>query len=246
MEFLTVLDPPQQVVDETARRMPLTEQDEERQRERARDYLAEESAKWMPDRSGVHAEVSFGDPTDEILRQARDRGASLIAIASHGRGAVGRWRFGSVADRLTRMTSLPLFIVRPTDAEVEINHHKIGRLLVALDGFDRAPRCVPVVKAISVHANLPVHLPTVLPSADAMLLPAPWKGPPVAQVHMLDAFSEALERENANLGRIAEELSEAGFDATWSIEVGEPFDEIQKRATHNTVIAITTPCPHRI
>lgn len=43
----------------------------------------------------------------------------LLALTSHGRGGLGRWAFGSVADRLVRGSKLPLLILRTSESEAE-------------------------------------------------------------------------------------------------------------------------------
>ncbi len=46
-------------------------------------------------------------------------GNDLIAISTHGRGAVERWVMGSVTERLLNTTKLPMLIVRPQKIEEE-------------------------------------------------------------------------------------------------------------------------------
>src|SRR3712207_4548473 len=43
--------------------------------------------------------VAEGEPDEEIVAAAARRAVQMIGMASHGRGAVGRAIFGSVADR---------------------------------------------------------------------------------------------------------------------------------------------------
>ena len=55
-----------------------------------------------------------GEPVaDAILAAAREAGADLIAVATHGRGGLPRVALGSIADKLIRAATLPLLIVRP-------------------------------------------------------------------------------------------------------------------------------------
>ena len=56
----------------------------------------------------AHTIVGHGDPATEIVRVAKDEGAGLIVIATHG--ATG-WRhlvFGSVAEKVVRLAQLPV------------------------------------------------------------------------------------------------------------------------------------------
>jgi len=60
----------------------------------------------------LHEHVAFGKPADEILRVARELGAQLIVIGSHGRDAVGHLLLGSVAERVVRNASCPVVVVK--------------------------------------------------------------------------------------------------------------------------------------
>lgn len=53
-----------------------------------------------------------GEPASEILDLAANRGADLIALATHGRSGLSRWALGSVAERVLRSSELPLLLVR--------------------------------------------------------------------------------------------------------------------------------------
>lgn len=62
----------------------------------------------------VNAFVLFGeDPAQAILRYAQDHGSDLIALATWGRGGLSRMLRASVADRVIRGSSVPVFVFRP-------------------------------------------------------------------------------------------------------------------------------------
>ena len=52
-------------------------------------------------------------PGQAIISYANKSGAGLIAIATHGRGGLGRVMFGSVADFVLRESRLPVLMIRP-------------------------------------------------------------------------------------------------------------------------------------
>jgi nucleotide-binding universal stress UspA family protein len=67
--------------------------------------------------------VTVGATVDTIVSTAREEGADLIAIATHGRSGIGRWVLGSVADGVVRRSHLPCLVVRPTDVQdVELSN----------------------------------------------------------------------------------------------------------------------------
>ena len=59
----------------------------------------------------VEATVRFGDPATEIVEEADEAGADLIAMATHRRAGVSRLVKGSVAERVERATTVPVVLV---------------------------------------------------------------------------------------------------------------------------------------
>ena len=58
-----------------------------------------------------------GVPHEEIVAAAREEGADLVVIGTHGRGGVDRLLLGSVADRVIRLAPCPVLAVRQADTE---------------------------------------------------------------------------------------------------------------------------------
>ena len=64
--------------------------------------------------SGIDVElaVHFGNPVEEIVREAESAGADLIAMATHRWTGVRRLLRGSVAEKVERTTTIPVLLVR--------------------------------------------------------------------------------------------------------------------------------------
>ncbi len=60
----------------------------------------------------VRSVVRAGLPDHELVRVALDEQADLLVVASLGRRASTTWRLGSVADRLSQSSPVPLLVVR--------------------------------------------------------------------------------------------------------------------------------------
>jgi len=60
----------------------------------------------------VRHEIRTGLPDHELVRVAEEQDGELLVVASLGRRASTAWRFGSVADRLSQSSPLPLLVVR--------------------------------------------------------------------------------------------------------------------------------------
>lgn len=60
----------------------------------------------------VETVVKIGRPAHEILAVAEERQVDQIVMGSRGRSGVGRVLFGSVAEAVTRRSTVPVTIVR--------------------------------------------------------------------------------------------------------------------------------------
>src|SRR5262245_35526139 len=85
----------------------------------AEEYLAAIAGELRAKGLRVDTRVRVGDDAvAEILAAARDVGADLIAMTTHGRGGLGRLLFGSVAEAVLRQAEVPVFLMRQTKAQV--------------------------------------------------------------------------------------------------------------------------------
>jgi nucleotide-binding universal stress UspA family protein len=60
----------------------------------------------------IHTEVLLGNPAEEIAIYAKHPGCDIIVMSSHGRSGTSRWAHGSVADKVLRISSVPVLMVR--------------------------------------------------------------------------------------------------------------------------------------
>ena len=88
------------------------QQIESANRTAAENYLTELTGRIKYDKVKINSEIMTGRAAESITDYARRNNINLIALASHGRGGVSRWVFGSVADRVIRSSSVPVLIIR--------------------------------------------------------------------------------------------------------------------------------------
>jgi nucleotide-binding universal stress UspA family protein len=81
----------------------------------AKDYLDRSAAVLSASGVRVESRVLEGQPEWAILKTVDDITASVVVMASHGRGGLGRLIFGSVADKVLRECSVPVLLVRAKD-----------------------------------------------------------------------------------------------------------------------------------
>jgi nucleotide-binding universal stress UspA family protein len=66
---------------------------------------------WAKGSPNTTSDVRTGAPADEILAAAKDAGAEMIVIGTHGRKGVARALLGSVAEDVARRASVPVVLV---------------------------------------------------------------------------------------------------------------------------------------
>jgi len=102
----------------------------------------------------VSGEVAVGYVAEEILRYAREKGADLIVMSTHGRSGMWRWVLGSVADKVLRASPVPVLLVR-SEAADKGGFEKWTDLtiVVPLDGSPLAESVLPHVQALAQQAG---------------------------------------------------------------------------------------------
>jgi nucleotide-binding universal stress UspA family protein len=90
--------------------------------EKARRTLEKIVLDHVPRDVRVDAEVISGDPVDAVVEYARDSGADLIVMATHGRGGLSHVLMGSVAEHIVRKAPCPVLTLKqpmPVTAETD-------------------------------------------------------------------------------------------------------------------------------
>ena len=64
--------------------------------------------------------VRSGEAPHEIIASAREIGADVIAMTTHGRTGLKRLLFGSVAEAVLRMADIPVFMLRAAYLEAAV------------------------------------------------------------------------------------------------------------------------------
>jgi len=96
------------------------------------------------DAASQSAEIGWGPPAPTILAAAED--ASLIVIASHGRGGFRSMLIGSVADKVVRGATTPVLVVPGIEGPAAIDSSPV---VVAVDGSAEAEYGLTAARDIS-------------------------------------------------------------------------------------------------
>ena len=182
----------------------------ERERMR-RDVLA--IATDLGPATGVEVVASFldGEIVPTLRRHLADEPAQLVVMMTHGRGGLSRIWLGSVADGLTRVSPVPVLLLRAgIEWPGELREPFFRRVLIPVDDADVTEAVVPHLVALATPARTTALLLTVVDPRFAR---------PVTAV---DGEAAGLEREAAadrvrhaaeqRLGSVARALRERGVE----------------------------------
>jgi nucleotide-binding universal stress UspA family protein len=103
-------------------------------------------------------------PAEAIVRYSDENGINLIVMASHGHSGIRHWALGGTSDKVLRMSSMPVLLVRAGGNSCTA----FDRIIVPLDGSETAECVFPHVKQIaSVHGSSRIVLLHVIESTDS-------------------------------------------------------------------------------
>lgn len=153
-----------------------------------------------------------------ILGEAERRGPDIIAMATHGRGGLGRLVYGSIAEQVLARAAVPTLIVRawvPTGGAALLADRP--RLLVPLDGSADAEAALPVAAALADELGGTLLLMRAVARPDVAFAPDILVAPLLRQ-------ELAAERAAAEdyLGALADRYARAGHAVETVVRVGRP------------------------
>ena len=92
--------------------IPYNEADLKQIKQNALDYLERVAVPMRAKGIDVKTMVTVGHAAEDIIKAAKQTGANVIAMSTHGYSGIKRWALGSVADKVLHSSEIPVFIVR--------------------------------------------------------------------------------------------------------------------------------------
>jgi nucleotide-binding universal stress UspA family protein len=77
-----------------------------------RDYLARIAADLAAHGLTVSTELALGDPADQLIRLADERGVDLLAMSTHGHRFLNDLVRGTTVNRVRHLVKIPVLLVR--------------------------------------------------------------------------------------------------------------------------------------
>jgi nucleotide-binding universal stress UspA family protein len=164
------------------------------------------------------------DVATSIADHARELGADLVALTTHGSGGLRSVVVGSIAQQTLRRCAIPVLTIRPGGPPPTVD----APILVPLDGGAAAETALPVAVLLASRTTVPLHLVRVVrtvgtergPSATVRVFT------PTASAALLDIEAdEAYAYLTGILARLP-----AGLASSFEVRRGDPADEIVRAA----------------
>jgi nucleotide-binding universal stress UspA family protein len=110
----------------------------------------------------VTVEVREGDAPDEILKAVEELGARYLALSTHGRAGISRWRYGSTAGQLLHASVVPMLVVGPRVLERRQADVTFKHIMVPLDGRPLSEVAIPVARELAEALGARISLVEVV------------------------------------------------------------------------------------
>ncbi|WP_262178651.1 universal stress protein [Haloarcula laminariae] len=194
----------------------------ERQMADQREALAEREANMdVP----VETSVGTGTPSEGILEYVEDNHIDLVVMGTHGRSGLRRYLTGSVAERVLRLSPVPVVTVRATAASAVGSGY--GDILVPTDGSERAAAAVAHAVSVADAFGSTIHAVSVVNVGDI----ATGTDIAVPQDLLTELEGAATDATEA----VAREAEAAGVDAVTEVRTGRPKEDLLEYATDHDI-----------
>jgi len=222
--------------------------------ERAAEVLRRQSEELQkkvgiqPRGEGVAArgELAVGHPAEEILECAVRHHIDLIIMATHGRSGIKRWALGSVADKVLRVSKIPVCLVRAGIREDTIDDKwPKTTMLVPLDGSELAELVIPHVEALAKQWGPKLVDVVLLRVCEPIVVSSDYRPTAGMTWEKHEAHEMAWPKAECEqyLAGVQKRLEGVGLGVRSVVLQGKPADEIteycRKNPANNLVVMST-------
>ncbi len=190
--------------------------------DRAQAYLGEVARRPLfRDRVvDVHVHLpQAGDVAESVVDHARELGADLVVLSTHGKSGLRGFLFGSIAIRALQRGTTPILLVNPTAAG-EAPPFVCRTILVPLDGTAAHEPALGLASTLGRAWRAALHLEIVVPTVGTLSGDEVVTGVlmPMAKRALLDLAERGAQEY---VRRLAESLTAEGVPTTSHVSRGE-------------------------
>jgi nucleotide-binding universal stress UspA family protein len=172
-------------------------------RTRAGLYLEKIKVRFQELSIRAHAIVQEGLVADGITDYAQHQGMKLIVLSSHGRNGLTQWGISSITQKIILSTQTSLLIVRAHQYGAHADELSATpvyqRILVPLDGSQRAENVLPIITQLAHFHQSQIHLVQVIQTPEMAR-----QMPPTRED--IDLSNRLIARNREEAGRYLEQV----------------------------------------
>jgi nucleotide-binding universal stress UspA family protein len=129
-------------------------------------YLEKVKARFQDSDVHIHSVVLEGLAAEGIAEYAHEYGAKLIVLSSHGRSGWSQWGISNIAQKIILNAPTSVLIVRANQQDSQAGGSSATqlyrRILVPLDGSQRAEHVLPITAQLAHFHESSIHLVQVI------------------------------------------------------------------------------------
>jgi len=173
------------------------------------DLYLEKTKAWFRDsKVRVRTKLMEGLVADGITEYAQNQGMKLIVLSSHGRNGLTQWGISSITQKIILSIQTSLLIVRAHQYGVhsgELSEASVyQRILVPLDGSQRAENVLPIIIQLAQFHKSQIHLVQVVQTPEmARQMPSARED--------IDLSNRIVERNCEEAERYLEQLKSSSY-----------------------------------
>jgi nucleotide-binding universal stress UspA family protein len=173
---------------------------------RAALYLEKTKARFQESSIRARTIVMEGLVAEGITEYAQNQSMKLIVLSSHGRNGLTQWGISSCTQKIILSAQTSLLIVRahqPRSGELS-ETPLYQRILVPLDGSQRAENVLPIITQLARFHKSQIHLVQVVqtPEMARQMPPAP---------EDIDLSNRVVTRNREEAGRYLEQVKSRSY-----------------------------------
>jgi nucleotide-binding universal stress UspA family protein len=171
-------------------------------------YLEKTKARFLGSKIRTRTAVVEGLVADGITEYAYNQGMKLIVLSSHGGHGLTQWGISSITQKIILGAQTSLLIVRAHQQQIQPGELSTDplyeRILVPLDGSQRAENVLPVITQLARLHKSQVHLVQVIQTPEMAR-----QMPPTAED--TDLSNRVVKRNREEGGRYLEQVKSRSY-----------------------------------